>query len=102
MGYDGKYGTITTQFGDIPDDEPVIVFRARDVTTVDLLAYYLMRCIKKGSPQRHLNLIVATVERFKNWQRDHPDEVKVPDSARSQAWMGYKMSVREESDVLKS
>ena len=87
MGYDAKYGNVTTTHGSIPDDEPVIVFRARDTTTPDLLAYYLMRCVKKGSPKRHLDLIVATIERFRRWQVENPDQVKVPDSERSRAWM---------------
>lgn len=87
MGFDGKYGRVTTQYGDIPDDEPVIVFRARDMTTPDLLAYYLMRCVKKGSPMRHLELIIGSIERFRSWQRDNPDKVKVPDSERSREWM---------------
>lgn len=87
MGFDGKYGRVTTEFGDIPEDEPVIVFRARDITTPDLLAYYLMRCVKKGSPARHLMLIVNTIELFREWQEKNKDKVKVPDSERSKEWM---------------
>jgi hypothetical protein len=86
MPVDGKYGRVTLEHGaHIPDDEPVIVFRARDATTVDLLAYYLMRCVKKGSPKRHLDLVTAAVERFRAWQATH--ETKVPDSESSRAWM---------------
>lgn len=87
MGTDSKYGRVVTEHGEIPDDEPVIVFRARDVTTPDLLAYYLMRCVKKDSPKRHLDLIVSTIERFRSWQREHPDQVRTPDSERSREWM---------------
>lgn len=87
MGFDQKYGHVTTEHGDIPDDEPVIVFRARDITTPDLLAYYLMRCVKRGSPKRHLDLIVSTIELFRLWQAANRDKVKVPDSERSRAWM---------------
>ena len=89
MGYDGTYGKVTTEHGDIPDDEPVIVFRARDVTTVDVLAYYLMRCAKKGSPTRHLSLVVQAVARFRAWQEENPDKVKVPDSERSRSWLNH-------------
>lgn len=87
MGYDTKYGKVTTEHGDIPDDEPVIVFRARDVTTVDLLAYYFVRCVKTGSPKRHLDIIIGTVETFKNWQILNAHKLKVPDSERSREWM---------------
>jgi len=87
MGFDRKYGRVTTEHGDIPDDEPVIVFRARDITTPDVLAYYLMRCVKKGSPKRHLDIIVSTIELFRDWQHENLEQVKVPDSERSRAWM---------------
>lgn len=87
MGWDRKYGKVTTEHGDIPEDEPVIVFRARDITTPDLLAYYMMRCVKKGSPRRHLHIILATIDEFRKWQKDNPDKVKVPDSERSRQWL---------------
>ena len=95
MGYDGKYGTITTEYGDIPDDEPVILFRARDNRTGLLLAYYRALCESEGSPQRHLNLIEGTRRRFLDWQEANRDKVRVPDSERSQEWMGDRMSVRD-------
>lgn len=87
MGFDRKYGRVTTEHGDIPDDEPVMIFRARDCTTPDLLAYYLMRCVKKGSPARHLQLILGSINTFRDWQNNNPDKLKVPDSERSRAWM---------------
>lgn len=87
MGYDRKYGKVTTEHGDIPDDEPVIVFRARDIITTDLLAYYLAQCARKGSPIRHLQLIIGSIKLFGQWQLDNPHKVKVPDSERSKEWM---------------
>jgi len=41
MGYDGKYGKVTTEHGNIPDDEPVIVFRGRDKIIPAMLRFYL-------------------------------------------------------------
>jgi hypothetical protein len=87
MGFDRKYGQVTTEHGDIPEDEPVIVFRARDRLTVDVLDDYLRRCAAAGSPQRHLDLVQGTRELFRQWQQDHPDRVRTPDSERSRAWM---------------
>jgi hypothetical protein len=87
MGQDGKYGLVTTEHGDIPDDEPVIVFRARDKTTLQLLAAYYYLCMAYGSPARHLLLIKSAEARFKQWQQEHPDEVRIPDSERSRAWL---------------
>ena len=87
MGYDSKYGKVTTEHGDIPDDEPVIVFRAQDKLSADVLAAYHRLCAENGSPERHLNLIAATQARFKVWQRAHKQQVKIPDSERSREWL---------------
>jgi hypothetical protein len=88
MGFDPKYGTVTTEHGDIPADEPVIVFRARDLTTAKLLSCYLMLCARAGSPDRHLSLIISTLRTFTDWQQANPDKVRTPDSERSRAWLG--------------
>jgi hypothetical protein len=93
VGYDSKYGNIETEFGTIPPDERVIVFRARDKNTIKLLAYYLHLCAKSGSPVRHLHIIIETLRSFRQWQDEHPDQVRNPDSARSRAWMGEHLSV---------
>jgi len=87
VGFDGKYGRVTTEHGDIPDDEPVIVFRARDKLTVKLLDAYLELCEEAGSPARHLGLIINSQRRFARWQADNPDKVRTPDSERSKTWM---------------
>jgi hypothetical protein len=86
MGYDGKYGKVTTEHGSIPDDEPVIVFRARDTNTRAVLAHYLKLCDQGGSPPRHLRLITEALHKFTHWQELHPDEVRVPDSKSSRSW----------------
>jgi hypothetical protein len=87
MGYDNKYGRVTTEHGDIPEDEPVIVFRARDKATADLLDWYLHACEAAGSPERHLSLIRKTQATFADWQTANSDKVRVPDSERSRTWM---------------
>jgi hypothetical protein len=83
---DGKYGKVTLEHGDhIPDDEPVIVFRAKDKLATRVLAHYHMLCMLAGSPMRHLRLVAEAHQRFAAWQREH--ETKVPDSETSKAWM---------------
>jgi len=94
MGYDGKYGKVTTEYGDIPDDEPVIVFRARDRLTLRLIQHYADLCDIAGSPARHISLVRDTFRRFADWQEKNPDKIRVPASARSREWMGDKLSVR--------
>lgn len=89
MGFDGKYGQVTTEHGDIPDDEPVIVFRARDRQLPTTLQAYWELCEASGSPQRHLGLISDTIVRVRAWQREHPDQVRQPDSERSRGWLDH-------------
>lgn len=97
MGHDGKYGRVTTEFGEIPDDEPVIVFRARDVTTDKLLPYYAMLCMKAGSPLRHIQLVFAAHVRFRQWRADNRDKVRMPDSERSRGWLGGDIALEPPS-----
>jgi hypothetical protein len=87
MGYDSKYGKVTTEHGDIPADEPVIVFRARDALTVPMLKFYAQLCQEEGSPPRHVDLVRSTRDTFQCWQNDHPDQVRTPDSERSREWL---------------
>lgn len=83
MGTDGKYGRIETPDnpGHIPDDEPVIVFRARDMNACPLISTYHRLCRDHGSPLRHLVLIEETYKRFADWQEAHPELVRVPTSS---------------------
>ncbi len=81
MGYDGKYGKITTEHGSIPDDEPVMVFRARDRLTPALIEHYAVMCQQAGSPAFHVDLVHAAADRFLEWQEQHPGMTRVPDSA---------------------
>lgn len=87
MGYDGKYGKVTTEHGDIPDDEPVIVFRGRDKMVPAMLRFYLDMCAENGSPQRHLDLVQRSAANIIQWQVEHSDQARQPDSERSRAWM---------------
>ena len=80
MGTDGKYGKVTTEHGDIPDDEPVIVFRARDKLTGPLISAYRKLAEEHGSPPFHLDLIAQAHKRFTDWQQAHADQVRTPDS----------------------
>lgn len=79
MGIDGKYGRVTTERGNIGDDEPVIVFRAQDRLLPKLLKVYKIMCELAGSPQRHLDLIHESAMTIKAWQVDH--FTKTPESA---------------------
>jgi hypothetical protein len=83
MGFDRKYGKVTTEHGVIPDDEPVIVIRARDALSCPAISAYHELCAKKGSPQRHLTIIESTYAAFADWQEANPEKVRTPDSESS-------------------
>ena len=85
MAIDAKYGRVTLEHGNIGQDEPVVVFRAKDKTLPKLLAYYHLFCMKEGSPRRHLDLIMNTRDIVLRWQEKN--KTKVPDSEASRRWM---------------
>lgn len=78
MGFDKKYGIVTTENVDIPDDEPVFLFRGRDVHTPEVIKYYLQRCRDGGSPQAHLDSITAGLYDVKKWQNTEGNRVRTP------------------------
>lgn len=80
MAIDAKYGRVTLENGDIGENEPVVVFRARDNQLPKLLLYYHLFCAKVGSPKKHLGLIMSTRETILKWQEDNPTLVRVPRS----------------------
>lgn len=85
MAIDAKYGRVTVEHGDIGEGEPVVVFRGRDVLLPKVLMYYHLFCMKAGSPRRHLDLILESLERVRAWQSMYPP--KTPDSENSKRWM---------------
>jgi hypothetical protein len=78
MAVDLKYGKVITEHGHFGEDEPVVVFRARDRLLPAVLNEYEDLCRESGSPQHHLDLIVESRSNVEDWQ-EHND-TKVPDS----------------------
>lgn len=80
MGYDGKYGRVTTERGTIGEDEPVIVFRAQDVHVPAMLDFYRQTCAAGGAGQEHIEAIDHARRECARWQDAHRDQVKLPDT----------------------
>lgn len=78
MGNETKYGRVTTQHGEIPEDEPVFLFRAQDQLLPQVLDYYRDLCKEAGSPLHHLTGIAEAKMDVAQWQDRHPGDVKVP------------------------
>jgi hypothetical protein len=80
VAIDRKYGRVTFEKPNtIGEDEPVIVFRAQDKLLIPLLVEYLRLCAAKGSPDKHLDLIIDSMGTVEEWQRSNP--TKTPESA---------------------
>lgn len=85
MAIDGKYGRVTTEFGDIGADEPVIIFRAQDGTVPAMLKAYRSICEQAGSPDFHLGLIDQARETVERWQADPANYVRNPPTSEGPA-----------------
>lgn len=78
MAIDTKYGTVTFEKGSIGEDEPVVVFRAKDVLLPLVLNEYMRAAIKAGSPAQHLEAIEKDKDAVEQWQK--LNDTQVPQS----------------------
>lgn len=62
----------------IPLDEPVMVFRGRDIHAVALLSAYLDAI--QGGPSQHIRAVEARLAAFQNFALTHPDRMRQPDT----------------------
>ncbi len=79
MAIDLKYGKVTLEHSDIGEDEPVVVFRARDKLLPKVMSYYLLFCLKENSPRLHIDLILKAIDTIKSWQTKN--ETRTPSSS---------------------
>ena len=85
MGYDRKYGQVTTEHGEIPDDEPVIVLRARDVHAAAAVGYYHSVCsADRQVDAAHADSVAEVLRQFCAWRDANPHRMKTPDTTPEQ------------------
>lgn len=60
----------------IPDDEPIIIFRAKDRKSTGMLIAYRAMC----ENENHKAVIDGRIEDFLDWQMRNQDLTKEPDS----------------------
>lgn len=83
MGYDWKYGRVTTERGDIGEDEPVFVIRARDRAAVDAIETgYINAADAHGARDELLDVVRERVQEIRDWQA--ANKTKVPDTVPGQ------------------
>ncbi len=80
---DGKYkinGSLTKLDGTpLPEDEPIMIFRAKDKFLPDLLRKYQEMGKAAGSPEAWASGVQERIDQIETWQKENPDKVHVPD-----------------------
>jgi hypothetical protein len=62
----------------LPEDEPLILFRAKDKLLVPLLDQYRQMCERQCSPA-HIAGIAAEQRKVRAFALEHPERLKTPD-----------------------
>jgi len=63
----------------IPPDE-YVVFRAHDKCFLETLLFYKAQCVLEGAEEEQLNAVDRLIQRVIDWQKAHPDRMKIPDA----------------------
>jgi len=82
LAYSHKYGKVTLEKSTIGEDEPVVVFRAKDKLLPQVLAHYHLICLNSGCEDDHLNAILTRYREIKDWQNNN--NIKLPDTTKEQ------------------
>lgn len=61
----------------IPNDEPIMIFRAKDKNSIAALEYYRELC----TDENHKDVVEGRIEDFQEFQDRHPEAVHEPDSS---------------------
>ena len=84
MSQDKKYAFVEGQLVNrvsgepIPADEPIIIFRARDVHALDVLRYYQVIV----SDPHHVHAVQDRINEFQAFSDEHPERMKEPGISR--------------------
>jgi hypothetical protein len=64
----------------VPEDEPLILFRARDRLALQALEAYLVACLDDGCTQYQLDGINDRIQAFRAYREFHQERMKQPGS----------------------
>jgi hypothetical protein len=67
----------------IPSDEPVFVFRARDIHAIRAILYYRDLMISQGLPEEHVKGVECRAKHFRDFAEANPHRMKQPDTDTS-------------------
>jgi hypothetical protein len=68
----------TSNGSQIPEDEPLILFRARDRNALLMLKHYRELCVQDGCTPYHLEGIDNRIAAFEAFSKDHAGRMKQP------------------------
>ncbi len=66
----------------IPEDEPLMLIRARDWLAIPGLLKYRELCVADGCNDYILGLLDETIAEFQKFQTEHPERMKQPGVTR--------------------
>lgn len=66
----------------VPEDEPVILFRARDRMALPALLAYRRLCLDDGCNEHQIESIGERIRAFDTYAGTHPETMKQPGSTR--------------------
>jgi len=96
-GIDGEGRICNAATGEpIPDDEPIMILRAKDrLAYATLDTYYRMALARCGG--EHCESIAVRMQEFRRFSEDHPDRMKTPDTAAPEPANTEGLAVEAES-----
>ncbi len=78
-----KISIVKTSNGEpIPDDEPLMLFRARDRNALAMLEYYRALCRVDGCNDFQDDGVQNRIAAFRQFRIDHPERMKQPGITR--------------------
>lgn len=73
MAKSGKYGRVKTEFGNIPDEEPVFILRGQDKLACETVRLYA-KLRRKGGDDKGAAACLKAAQRMSDWPKK-----KLPD-----------------------
>jgi len=68
----------TSNGEEVPDDEPMILFRARDNLAVNMLKTYWQISIEAGCTDHHISGVAERISQFERFAYENPERMKQP------------------------
>ena len=85
---------------EIPEDEPLFIFRGRDNLSITTLETYKNLCELANCTKEQINGIEGMIQKFKDFRKNNPDKMKQPGSTmKADLAKLYDANVPEDSPI---